>query len=293
MRCLARRFRVIPLEELVLEVANGTKVSVDTVAVTFDDGYLDNFTNAFPILKKYNLPATIFLIADFIGTSNCIWWDYLSDLLKNLLEQKPGEVKFNEETIPLELRQKLRAFVLALKESEKWQLLKEVINTLKGMCRKNREVAISYLAQHVRVPRSNSDNRHAFLSWEQVQEMQGHGISFGAHSCTHPHLSTLDVDSMKWEIDKSKAILEEKLQAPVRLFAYPSGNFNQTTKQLVKEAGFVAALANNQGRVESRTDLFEMRRFGVCDETFRGVNGKFSRSLFYLKMSGLFDRFFL
>lgn len=292
MKYLRRWYRVVPLEQLVKIIKNNKSLSGDTIAITIDDGYRDNFIYAYPVLRKYGMPATIFLITDYVGTSKNIWWDYLSEILKALHRTKFKLSNLDSLILSNTLKEKLRLFFLTSNQSQLGVLLQQIFNEIKKMSPQRRDKLIQFFSENCSDQSLKTDT-HRFLNWDQVLQMRQDGLSFGAHTHTHPNLTTMDISSIKHEITKSKAIIEKQLGSPVKLFAYPSGDFDNKVKEVVKNLGFIAACSTKQGRVDKNSDLFELQRFGVCDETFKGLFGKFSKSLFYLKMSGLFDRCFL
>jgi peptidoglycan/xylan/chitin deacetylase (PgdA/CDA1 family) len=99
--------------------------------------------------------------------------------------------------------------------------------------------------------------------------MRENGMSFGSHTVTHPILSKLSVDRMRKEIQESKANIEEKLGTRITTFAYPNGtrhDFNDSTKNLLKECGYACALTTTFGTNEYQQDLFELRRATPWDQ---------------------------
>ena len=97
------------------------------------------------------------------------------------------------------------------------------------------------------------------LSWQEIREMQRHGMEFGAHTCTHPDLTCLPMDQIKAEICDSKKIIEDSLGFSVTSFAYPYGQFNDSIRKLVQEH-FACASSDNLGFVTARSDLYTLKR---------------------------------
>jgi peptidoglycan/xylan/chitin deacetylase (PgdA/CDA1 family) len=101
MEYLARNdYNIITFDELINYKQNGKKIPSKSVIITFDDGYVDNYLNAFPILKKHNFKATIFLVTDFIGSGRIFNWLKLDErLLDNYQEEKSSWLPLNMQSI--------------------------------------------------------------------------------------------------------------------------------------------------------------------------------------------------
>jgi peptidoglycan/xylan/chitin deacetylase (PgdA/CDA1 family) len=107
------------------------------------------------------------------------------------------------------------------------------------------------------------------MSWEDAEAMLRGGISFGSHTASHPALSRLSADQSRVEILKSKKAIEERLNIPVRSFAYPRGrreDFSERVKEQLKEAGYICALTTLFGSNDAGRDLFELKRGGPWEE---------------------------
>lgn len=197
MRYLSNVYNPIPLERMAQHIQNGTSLPSKAIAVTFDDGYRDNYENAFPILKNYNIPATVFLTTGFIGTGEIPRWD--KEYYKN--------------------------------------------------------------------------DKALMLSWEQVQEMSDNGIFFGSHTVTHPFLTRISRKQAQKEIRQSMDIIEQQIGKPITTFAYPSGNFNSEIKEIVKDAGYTAAVSTIPGYNKMHDDVHTLKRNviqlqSVCHKLF-------------------------
>jgi peptidoglycan/xylan/chitin deacetylase (PgdA/CDA1 family) len=250
MRVLADCFTVFSLDELI-ERVKCDDLPESAVAVTFDDGYCDNYTNAFPILKRYCVPATIFLATDVIDTGRQLWHDEVFAAFRETRVPELLDCGLGNATLPLtSLPAKLQA-------------QSEILKYLWSLDRVAREIAIGRLRKALYVEETRERTARLMLTWEEVSEMYRCGIQFGAHTESHPALSKLKPEEAREEIRGSKSAIERVLSATVSTFAYPSGrpgDFTATIKALVKEAGFSCGLTTIFGNNEAGIDLYELRR---------------------------------
>jgi peptidoglycan/xylan/chitin deacetylase (PgdA/CDA1 family) len=179
-------YQCVTVEELLLDrVPVPSKPNSRILAISFDDGYLDLYTNALPILQQFSFKASIFLVSERIGKVND--WD-----------QAPG---------------------------------------LAGA---------------------------PLLDWHHIHEMVKIGMSFGAHTCTHPDLTTLPVSQAAYEIQFSRKILEQELQQFVRVFAYPNSQYNEAIVKLVADSGYDLACTYVPHYVGgSGKRQYELQRTGI------------------------------
>lgn len=163
-------------------------------AITFDDGWYDFYQYAFPILKEYKVPATVFLATDYIGTNDWFWTDRLAHILLGKLGTKKILARSSENPIAERLMKLSGSFELRLETS---------IGILKDLRIENIEEILSELSE-LWVASSRPGER-AFLSWDEVREMRKTGlVSFGSHTATHPILTTLKLREIKEELIRSK-----------------------------------------------------------------------------------------
>jgi peptidoglycan/xylan/chitin deacetylase (PgdA/CDA1 family) len=272
MSVLANNFTVCALDELI-ERVKCDDLPESAVAVTFDDGYRDNYTNAFPILKRYSVPATMFLATDVIGTCRQLWHDEVFAAFRETRASELLDCGLGNRTLSLtSLPTKLQAQT-------------EILKYLWSLDRVARELAIGRLRNALYVDETSQTIARLMLTWEEVSEMYRSGIQFGAHTGSHPALSKLKPEDAREEIRRSKSAIEKVLSATVNTFAYPSGrhgDFTATSKALVKEAGFNCALTTIFGNNEAGMDLYEMRRIAPWNDDFE----TFGLRLSYYKFAG-------
>jgi peptidoglycan/xylan/chitin deacetylase (PgdA/CDA1 family) len=249
MEMLRAYFNVFPLEELVVRMAKGD-VPPKAVAITFDDGYRDNYQNAFPILKQLGLPATIFLVTGALDSTPLIWHDQVFDAFRRT---RAGSMVIEEKEYPLKTL------------AEKCHALNIFLQHLRKQNPYDRDMLIQQLVSRLGITETNYNNAHK-LSWRDIKYMSEHNITFGAHTVTHPILSRMPLADAVQEIVKSKETIEKKVGRSVRLFAYPNGSlsdFNESIKRALKVAGFLCAVTSVWGTNSIQTDPFELRRVGI------------------------------
>ena len=249
MEYLASHLSVYPLADLI-ESLQRRDVPENAVAITFDDGYRDNYLNAFPILRQLSLPATIFLATDAIGSRRVLWHDRVFSA-------------FRETRAPFleDAQRNLGRYPLATLD-EKLVAQTEVLKILRSLDDLHRLRWIDRLAEKLGVM-DRKELPDLMLTWDDVKIMHQSQISFASHTVTHPILSKIPSDKVRQEIFESKRILEERLRTTITTFAYPVGrkeDFNEMTKDCLREAGYICALTSIFGSNSGGEDLFELRR---------------------------------
>ena len=251
---LTKYFIPIKLSDLINHIYNRT-LPQKAVVVTFDDGYSDNFWNAYPLLKRFGVPATIFVTTGLIGTNQEAYWDELERLLLQ------GEVA-TEVSITLDSR--IWHWKLTTPE-ERMKAYLEIWNILTPMPQEKRELILAQLRSALKT-KSDSRPEYRFMSVNELIEISRDGlVEIGAHTVNHADLPALPPELQRWEIAMSKQHLEEWLGRLVDLFAYPYGHVNDVTRQIVIEAGFKAACSTIYGAVTHKSDPFLLPRVRVGD----------------------------
>jgi len=249
MKYLLRTHKIISLEEMAKIILEKKALPKRAAVVTFDDGYKDNYTNAFPILKKYNIPATIFLTTGNIGTNNLFWWDKVEYILCNTKLKRFDLGDFGDISPP--------------SGSNILKSLGEIMSRFNRIPEDKKRVLIDKLVKISDVDVPKNLGRDIIMSWDEVKEMNENGINFGAHTVTHPILTKVSPQQAKHEITKSKKDIEKRLNKPVTTFSYPNGladDFNEEIKNLLKENGFICASTIIPKMTTKKTDLFELGR---------------------------------
>lgn len=250
IRYLATNYSIISLDSLVDRIKKKQSLR-GCVAITFDDGFKDNYTNAWPILKKYNVPATIFLLTGCIEDGKAPWFIKFRHAFMNT-KKDHLYIDLEDETFSLPLHtskqrfqasNRIMAYFKSCKNEERLRVLEEIFEKLKA---KNLDLLDDLM-----------------LNWDQIKEMADRGISFGAHTVTHPVLSRVSIETAKQELSISKATIESELMRPVTSCAYPFGGRGEYTSELfpiLEEFQFNCAVTTEEGRNSLKTGIFELNR---------------------------------
>jgi len=250
MAYLARHFRVISIQQMVEEMRDPDRVG-QAVAITFDDGYVGTYSEAFPVLRDYGLPATLYLTAGAVESGEALWYDRIF-----LQFQKAGSQLHVSLDVP-------RTYCLRGFE-DRINAAAEVVGYLRTLPDDERQRWCTEF--DAAVPLGESEVRGAMMSWEQARIMQRGGISFGAHTMTHPVVSRLSSGALIDELKGSKALIEEKLDSAVDHFAFPFGKASECgvqASQILPALGYQTAMTSIAGINEYGCDLFRLRRLGV------------------------------
>jgi peptidoglycan/xylan/chitin deacetylase (PgdA/CDA1 family) len=250
MDFLKRYYSVMDLRELVERSAAGD-VPARAVAITFDDGYRDNYEYAFPILKEYGLPATIFVATGTVGNQDVLWHDRVFDSFR--YTARTSARLSSGAGIP----------ELALdSEQARSNSLGIALRKAKTLWGESRRRFVEQVEDALR-PDIPEHERERMLSWDQIREMHSAGIRFGSHTVTHPVLSALPRAELIKELGDSRENLSRQLKTTVDTFAYPNGkaaDYNEEVKSVLKECGYICAVTMRSGVNRSFADPYELRR---------------------------------
>ena len=264
LRFLRRHFTVVGPEEFHDWLSGKHRYQRPPCLITFDDGWQDNLDHAHPRLKAEGMPALIFLPTAYIGSGKSFWQERLSRLLyrlgqQPLLQEHPLVARYNWEDLFSAQGAELIERAGNLARTFKIRSLQEVDTIIT-------EVSAALAAFPKKDEHADVD---IFLSWEAVREMRTNGIHFGSHTVTHPILTQVDAATVKTELHESRRTLEQRLQTPVRLLAYPNGNHDAQTCQQAREAGYDLAFTTVPGWVQPGDDPMRIRRHNIHEGAHR------------------------
>jgi peptidoglycan/xylan/chitin deacetylase (PgdA/CDA1 family) len=219
-----RRAPIVSGEQLEELVLGKTPLKHLHVAFTFDDGYLDNYTKAFDVLRAADSTATFFLVTDYVGTATVPWWDEIAYLVRNTTKT---EINL-EYPAPLKVR-------LNRNRDE------SIVTILQHYIRNNLH-GEEFLAEVRRKTECKfPEPMRRFLDWNEAREMYDAGMEIGSHTKSHAILGRLSPQIQKQELEESKEALETHLGNKVKSLAYPVGArdcFSEATERIALNAGY-------------------------------------------------------
>lgn len=261
---LKNNFRVLSQSEFLRCLEKKEAFPAGSVLITFDDGWRDNFENAYPLLKDEGLPAVVFPAAGFIGSSELFWQDRLRRSLAALrCAAADGSQKARLLRIcsSAEVRR-----VIEADERRVDAAIGSCVAVFKKLPQEQTEKTVSTL-ERLAHPGGAKTAARNFLNWRELAEMADNGIDVGSHGLSHTILTAIsDKGMMAREIIVSRQILESGLRRRVRLFSYPNGNFSEVVSVAVSRGGYDAAFATMPGANACTDDPFALKRVNIHED---------------------------
>lgn len=252
---LKRHYVILPLAELVERLAGPGQLPPRALAITFDDGYDNVYTHAFPHLRRLNIPASVFVATDLVQPGKPLWFDRL--------EYAIGHSRKNSIILPWDGA--FREFPLSTlaERCASDQTIRQRIKLLTARAGSKLLEAVENQAG-AELAKTFSASPYRGLSWEQIKEMQGSGITIGAHTRSHSILSRLTPAEAEEEITGSYLLLRQRLKDVLDIFAYPNGqpdDFDASTIAILRQNGFRAALSTIPDLAGSARNPYVLPRF--------------------------------
>ena len=280
---IARRYRVTTLDAIGSKLESGDPFEERLAAITFDDGYADVYENAFPILRRKGLPATMFVVTDLIGRARLQSFDRLYLLLSRALA-RPGGIDWvcdvaGAHAIPAGVRARLS------------RLPKDPVRTtqtlLKTLPQHTLDGVLAALEARFPMP-AGCFASHRALDWEMLEEMQSAGMTIGSHTRSHPLLTLETSATVRAEVEGSRRLLQQWLGGRIDHFAYPDGRFDATVVSAVKKAGYRFGFGVCAHRDASEPLLTIPRRM-LWENSCLDRSGRFCPAVMSCSTNGIFD----
>ncbi|MFT6247895.1 MAG: peptidoglycan/xylan/chitin deacetylase (PgdA/CDA1 family) [Cognaticolwellia sp.] len=220
IKYIKQHFTVVTLDDISI-ILNGKIRNKKYALITFDDGYIDNYSKAFPILLENNIPATFFLATNFMNNAEIPWWDRIAYLVRHAqvdeikLNNWPDSITLSKEDVATSIRK-----VLDIVKINNGSTIEEILIELE---------------QKLHIPNTKLvDKEPLFMTWDMAREMNDAGMEFGSQTCSHRIMSHLSIKEQEHEAKASKELIEKELKTSIKAFAYPVGGKDSFTAGTVK-----------------------------------------------------------
>jgi peptidoglycan/xylan/chitin deacetylase (PgdA/CDA1 family) len=270
---IRRYYAPLSMPKLVEMLQADEPLPDNAAVVTVDDGHRDFLLNAWPVLRRYEIPATVYLISGFVDGELWPWFDRVLWMFANT-PLRSAEIVVTSQRMALDLAesgardsagQRIANLLPDLSSAERAEILAELPERLK-----------------VTVP-AQAPPEYASLSWDDARALAQEQVDFGGHTVTHPILSRMaDERQLAWEVSHSKARIEHELGREAVSFCYPNGrpsDVDDAGVEAVKRAGYRVAVLAGGGLNHSCRDRFRLRRvpcgFELSDPYFRQIMAGF------------------
>lgn len=249
-----------------------------SLVITFDDGYLDNYLVAKPLLEQVQLPATFFVASGAVGQVREFWWDELEAVFLQsarlpgefslLIQDQPVQADLTtEQQLSSELRRQHHHWRAdtAPPPTARAALFYRVWQLLRPLPYAEQQLTLEQIRAWARAPAPARPD-YQIVSGSQLRELgQNPLFTIGAHTVTHPALASHGPAFQARELSASRQALREATGQNVELLAYPYGNFGAETPGIAAEVGFKAAFTTQAGLITNASESYQLGRFQVAD----------------------------
>ncbi|MCK5394848.1 MAG: polysaccharide deacetylase family protein [Gammaproteobacteria bacterium] len=261
LHILKQYFEIVSYSKWLECKQRGDKLPEKACVITFDDGWADNYEFAYPLLKEYSAPATIYLVSDMVGTNQSFWPERLSSILISIsrmgaqhwsnpalswITKANTSYRFNDK---MPTREEISQIICHAKQQSE-QEIHSRLDTIENEF--NLQLSVD-----------NPD----LLSWEQIDEMIKSGlVETGSHTCHHTRLDDDTPENiLEEEILKSKQTIEKQTRQPVKTFCYPNGDYSQSALDLVR-THYDGAVTTHTGWNSAASDRHLQRRIAIHED---------------------------
>lgn len=256
MNHLKRHYHPMTLLDVLDYQERGEELPKNAVVVTFDDGFDDNYYNAFKILKALDMSATFFISTDYIDETKVFWFDWLVFAMKKTEAERVCFVDYGfDETITHD-------------KSDRSDVTNRVMKFLREIPDEDRVICFESLQQQLNVAMTDEEKRlSGSVTTDEIIEMAESGMEIGSHTMSHPMLSRLSEENLAKEMSGSRAALNSIKSVNCRTIAFPFGGasaFNDSVKREAKAAGYGVACSYQSGLSNIvEDDNYQLKRLHV------------------------------
>lgn len=234
MKYIKSHYNILHLSSFISFLRSGKDLPDRSALITFDDGLRNNYSVAFPILKRLTIPATIFLTTNFIDTERIFWFDELLFLIRQ-------KVKQNEKIVD-----EIMANFGSRYRNDVWNAYFYMVNKMKRMSEDERNIIMDQLRDNMKMDSGLMLDDFGLMKWDHILEMERSGIiDFGAHTANHRILANISEELWDEEMKEPRATLSKILGKDIVSFCFPNGipevDFNERHIDYLRACGYICA----------------------------------------------------
>ena len=281
---IGRHYEFVSLDEIGSHLDTARASAKPMAAIAFDDGYSDVYHNAFPVLVKKGIPATVFVVTGLVGTEQMHIHDKLYLLLKSAFS--------NARQTSRQVVELLRNAAIVMPNMETiGRMQPDPFGVMAALLDDVPQAEANRMIQVLEARFGLGPGRYdglSSLSWEMLEEMQSAGMTIGSHTRTHPLLTNESTEKVIEETTRSRGDLEGRLRMKVQHFAYPDGRYNADATTAVAAAGYRFAYGTCRQR-DPEYPLMTIPRKVLWEKSSVDSEGRFSPAMMACQMNWVFD----
>ncbi len=279
LKTIKQYFTPIHLSQWLQDLRTQKPLPKRSIAITFDDGWYDNYEYAYPILKQENIPASIFLVSDMVGTQKTFWPERLANWIRTSAHYYKNELNSDPKMSWLK---NIGVNNVVPNNDAYIDIVDGIITTAKQYYT---DSELNTLLDNLPIKKFSQKNNTTpdILGWNHVNEMLSSGvIEVGSHTRNHIRLNSMtDLQIMKDEIINSKKTIENHVNHKINLFCYPNGDMSSKAKEIVMQH-YSAACSTKRGWNNKISDIYELKRIALHQDVSHNKSSFLAKLSSYL-----------
>jgi peptidoglycan/xylan/chitin deacetylase (PgdA/CDA1 family) len=227
--------------------------------VTFDDAWIDTWTEAWPVLQRFKVPAIVFVPVNYIGSTRRFWQEQLGHDLFRIWTRGSKDREFQEQARTILAPYDLEG-VLQTQAEQVRATIADLVAGKKHLPPEEIRAMVDNVSALSGTGTEGAANCDGFMNWTQIRELAAHVIAFGGHGAEHVILTNVPIEEARREIKTAERVLREQLGCSATAFSYPNGNWNSSIAEAVKDAGYRVAFTTG---TPDASAPYAFRRFNV------------------------------
>ena len=265
-----KHYTVGSLGHMMRLQASSSHTGKPLLAITFDDGQIDNYLFARPVLQSRGVQASFFVVSGAADDGELLWHDRMAFAIHHALASRSAGLDHWLKDIGI----------------TGWSAdpVVPAVTAAKGLTPGERAALILRLELLAGQPKRPEWD--GMMNWSHIRQMQQDGHEIGSHSASHPILPLVDDGTLRNEVAGSRQRLEAQLQQPVVSFCYPNGDHDERVVHAVRQAGYIQAVTTRYGINHHQATPWTLRRIDLQGRYARNSRGRFAEGALLVRLSG-------